>query len=128
MSGAAPDPFAVLGVTPAASDDELRRAYRDLVKRHHPDHNGGSAESAARFEQIQNAYAAVVLLRRGSEGGGSMGGGSMGGGSMGGGSPGASADPDIEDRIARMERELADKRAMASKRAAQPRAAQPACS
>jgi curved DNA-binding protein CbpA len=64
MSEAATDPYAVLGVPADASDGELRRAYRDLVKRHHPDHNGGSAESAARFAQIQSAYAVIAERRR----------------------------------------------------------------
>lgn len=63
MSDAALEAYAVLGVGPGASDAELRLAYRELVKRHHPDHNGGSPESAARFEQIQNAYAAITRLR-----------------------------------------------------------------
>ena len=63
MSEAALDPYAVLGVAPEISDIELRRVYRGLVKRHHPDHNGGSAESAARFAQIQNAYAQIAHNR-----------------------------------------------------------------
>jgi curved DNA-binding protein CbpA len=54
----------VLGVKPDVSDIELRRVYRDLVKRHHPDHNGGSAESAARFAQIQLAYGQIAQRRR----------------------------------------------------------------
>ena len=66
MGDPAPDPYAVLGVTADASDAELRRAYRELVKRHHPDHNGGSAESAARFEQIQAAWAQVAQRPRSS--------------------------------------------------------------
>jgi curved DNA-binding protein CbpA len=53
------DPYATLGVSRRASDQELRTAYRKLVQRHHPDHNGGSVESARRFEEIQLAYAAV---------------------------------------------------------------------
>lgn len=64
MSDAALDAYAVLGVAPSASDAELRLAYRELVKRHHPDHNAGSPESAARFEQIQNAYAVITQLRQ----------------------------------------------------------------
>jgi curved DNA-binding protein CbpA len=64
MSDAALDAYAVLGVPPGASDAELRLAYRELVKRHHPDHNAGSPESAARFEQIQNAYAVITQLRQ----------------------------------------------------------------
>jgi len=57
------DPYAVLGVSADASDSELRQAYRALVKRHHPDHNGGSAESAARFAEIQTAYTAILRRR-----------------------------------------------------------------
>jgi len=64
MSGA--DPYAVLDVSADVTDAELRRAYRALVKRHHPDHNGGSAESTARFAQIQSAYTAILRLRSGS--------------------------------------------------------------
>ena len=63
MSEASLDPYTVLGVAPEISDIELRRVYRGLVKRHHPDHNGGSAESAARFAQIQNAYAQIAHHR-----------------------------------------------------------------
>jgi curved DNA-binding protein CbpA len=64
MSDTAVDPYAVLGVAPDASDDELRHVYRELVKRHHPDHNGGSPESTARFAQIQSAYALIAERRR----------------------------------------------------------------
>jgi len=64
MSDPALDAYAVLGVAPGVSDAELRLAYRKLVKRHHPDHNAGSPESAARFEQIQNAYAVITQLRQ----------------------------------------------------------------
>jgi len=63
MSEAAADPYAVLGVAHDVSDIELRRVYRGLVKRYHPDHNGGSAESAARFAQIQNAYDQIAHHR-----------------------------------------------------------------
>jgi hypothetical protein len=53
------DPYSVLGVRPGASSEELHDAYRRLVKRHHPDRNGGSAESTRRFQEIQQAYEAV---------------------------------------------------------------------
>jgi hypothetical protein len=59
------DPYQTLGVSPSASDAELRAAYRKLVQLHHPDHNGGSPESARRFEEIQEAYA-QVRQRRGA--------------------------------------------------------------
>jgi curved DNA-binding protein CbpA len=53
------DPYEVLGVQRGASREELHDAYRRLVKLHHPDRNGGSAESTRRFQEIQQAYDAV---------------------------------------------------------------------
>jgi hypothetical protein len=63
MSPSSRDPYQTLGVKANASDAELRAAYRRLVQIHHPDHNGGSAESARRFEEVQEAYARVRELR-----------------------------------------------------------------
>jgi hypothetical protein len=50
------DPHAVLGIDLSASDAELVRAFRRLALIHHPDRNGGSAESATRFREIKAAY------------------------------------------------------------------------
>jgi molecular chaperone DnaJ len=72
---ARPDPFATLGVGRNASDAEIRSAYRRLVQLHHPDHNGGSAESARRFEEVQEAYATVRKLRQPGSGRAGAGGG-----------------------------------------------------
>jgi molecular chaperone GrpE (heat shock protein) len=55
--------YDTLGVAPDASEEELRRAYRALAQRHHPDHNAGSPEAARRFEQIHAAYAAILRAR-----------------------------------------------------------------
>ena len=88
------DPYAVLGLRPEVSDRELRRVYRTLVKRHHPDHNGGSPESTARFAEIQEAYAQVGRAR-------------LGAGRAGPAAGAAHEDPGIEQRIADLERELA---------------------
>ena len=63
MPQQARDPYQVLGVDPGATDTDVRAAYRRLVLKHHPDHNGGSAESARRFEEVQEAYARVRELR-----------------------------------------------------------------
>jgi curved DNA-binding protein CbpA len=49
----------VLGVAPGVSAEELHDAYRRLVKIHHPDRNGGSAESTRRFQEIQAAYSTL---------------------------------------------------------------------
>jgi curved DNA-binding protein CbpA len=57
------DPYRVLGVEPGVSAEGLHDAYRRLVKLHHPDRNGGSAESTARFQEIQQAYERVGELR-----------------------------------------------------------------
>jgi curved DNA-binding protein CbpA len=58
------DPYRTLGVSPDASDDELRDAYRRLVKLHHPDRNGGTPEATRRFQEIQDAYDRVEELRK----------------------------------------------------------------
>ena len=108
MNEAALDPYAVLGVAPEISDVELRRVYRGLVKRHHPDHNGGSADSARRFAQIQSAYAAIANRRRGPESAAAASTASAAGRADTGAPYNSSATQDpIEDRIASMERELA---------------------
>jgi curved DNA-binding protein CbpA len=57
------DPYRVLGVEPGATPEELHDAYRRLVKRHHPDRNGGSPESTRRFQEVQQAYEEIGRLR-----------------------------------------------------------------
>jgi curved DNA-binding protein CbpA len=86
------DPYATLGVPAGVSDAELRAAYRRLVQLHHPDHNGGSEESERRFEDVQEAYAAVQKLRRSGAGGARA--------------SAPTADPAVESRLADLEREL----------------------
>ena len=40
------DPYSVLGLTPDASDEEVKRAYRALAKKYHPDMNPGDKDAA----------------------------------------------------------------------------------
>lgn len=50
------DPYKVLGVSPNASDDEIKQAYRRLAKQYHPDRNPGDAEAAKKMQEINAAY------------------------------------------------------------------------
>ncbi len=76
------DPYAVLGVSPSASDEEIKRAYRELVKKYHPDNyndNPLADLAEAKMKEINEAYDTVVKLRtqggyQSSSGGGYSGG------------------------------------------------------
>ena len=59
------DPYRVLGVSPNASEDEIKKAYRNLAKKYHPDVNNGSAEAEARMKEVNEAYSEVMKMRRG---------------------------------------------------------------
>lgn len=50
------DPYSVLGVAKNASDAEIKKAFRALAKKHHPDTKGGDAASAKKFQEISAAY------------------------------------------------------------------------
>ena len=50
------DPYKILGVSPNASDEEIKRAYRALAKKYHPDLNPGDAEAARKMQQVNAAY------------------------------------------------------------------------
>ncbi|MCQ2420339.1 MAG: DnaJ domain-containing protein [Clostridia bacterium] len=50
------DPYAVLGLTPDATDEEVKKAYRTLAKKYHPDMNPGDAHAAEMMNRINAAY------------------------------------------------------------------------
>ena len=50
------DPYKVLGVSPDASADEIKKAYRALAKKYHPDVNPGNKDAERRMNEINAAY------------------------------------------------------------------------
>jgi DnaJ-class molecular chaperone len=50
------DPYDVLGVKKSASEPEIKKAFRSLAKKHHPDTKGGDADAQKKFQEISGAY------------------------------------------------------------------------
>ena len=50
------DPYKILGVSPDASDEEIKKAYRRLAKKYHPDRNPGDEEAAKKMQEVNAAY------------------------------------------------------------------------
>lgn len=60
------DHYVVLGLPPAASPDEVRRAYRDMARKFHPDVNQ-AADATQRFTVVQRAYEILADPRQRAE-------------------------------------------------------------
>jgi curved DNA-binding protein len=50
------DYYKILGIDRKASEDDIRKAYRDLAKKFHPDHNPDNKQAEERFKEINEAY------------------------------------------------------------------------
>ena len=53
------DYYQILGVKKTATDDEIKKAYRALAKKYHPDKNKGNKEAENKFKEISEAYAVL---------------------------------------------------------------------
>ena len=91
------DPYQVLGISRSASDEEIKKAYRALSRRYHPDanvNNPNKAQAEEKFKQVQQAYDQIMKEKQqgssyggtGSsyDGFGGFGGSYYGGGNYGG--------------------------------------------
>jgi molecular chaperone DnaJ len=76
-----PDHYDTLGVKKGASDEEIKKAYRKLARKWHPDANAGDPQAEERFKGIQEAYSVLsdADKRRQYDAGGVFGGGPGGG-------------------------------------------------
>ena len=105
------DYYAVLGVPASATQDEIKKKYRSLASKHHPDKNPNDPKAADTFKAISEAYTTLgdagkrkqydELRRLGAFGGfggtGASRGGRSGGSYGGGGRPGAGGTINMED-------------------------------
>ena len=53
------NPYQVLGISNSAGKDEIRKAYRKLARKFHPDSNPGNKQAEDKFKEINDAY--VIL-------------------------------------------------------------------
>ena len=86
------NPFSVLGVEPNATEEEIKKAYKALSRKYHPDaniNNPNKEQAEEKFKEIQAAYQQIMKERTSGFGGG-YGAGGYGSGYSGNGYGGGS--------------------------------------
>ena len=57
------DYYEVLGLEKGASEDEIKKAFRKLALKYHPDKNQGNKEAEEKFKEINEAYQVLIRSR-----------------------------------------------------------------
>jgi DnaJ-class molecular chaperone len=110
------DYYEVMGVKRGASDEEIKKAYRGLARKYHPDRNPGDKEAESKFKEVQDAYDVLSDVKKRAQydqfgfagaDGGFPGGGPQGAGGYtfrwGGGGPGfEAAGPEAEEILSQL--------------------------
>ena len=65
------DPYKILGIDRSSSDDEVKKAYRDLARKYHPDKNPGNKAAEDMFKIVQEAYSQIMDERKNGDTGSS---------------------------------------------------------
>lgn len=98
------DPYKVLGVSPSASDDQIKEAYKELVRKFHPDQYQGmpiSDVAEEKMAEINQAYDEIMTSRRGGNHYSFNGGSQSSGGNFWNGGSGSSNDSSFNNNAER---------------------------
>ena len=93
------DPYKVLEISPNATDDQVKEAYRKMAKKYHPDNYAGSPIADLANEKMKEVNEAYDQIMNDRKRGGSSSGSYSGGSSGGGGSTAGSSFQDVRNLI-----------------------------